>query len=110
MFYAILGSSRFLWNPFGKENIMHQLLDVTCVTATNDHQLMLEFENGECRIFNMRPYLAKAPFGPLKNIAQFKLARVENGTVTWPGDLDIAPETLYDKSAQSPRQSSTSCY
>ena len=83
---------------------MHQLLDVTRVTATDDHQLAIEFENGECRIFNMRPYLVKPPFGPLNDIALFKLARVENGTVTWPGDLDIAPETLYDKSAPSPRQ------
>ena len=83
---------------------MHQLLDVTRVTTTDAHQLALEFENGECRIFNMRPCLVKAPFGQLNNIALFKLARVENGTVTWPGDLDIAPETLYDKSTPSPRQ------
>jgi len=89
---------------------MHQLLDVTRVTATNDHQLALEFENGECRIFNMLPYLIKPPFGPLKDIALFKLARVENGTVTWPGNLDIAPETLYDKSVASPRQSRAGSY
>ena len=83
---------------------MQLLLDVTHVTATDDYQLALEFENGECRVFNMRPYLSKRPFGPLNEIALFKLARVENGTVTWPGELDIAPETLHDKSAPSPRQ------
>jgi hypothetical protein len=92
-----------VWHLFNKETIVHLLQDVTRVTATDDHQLALEFENGECRIFNMRPYLVKPPFGPLNDIALFKLARVENGTVTWPGDLDIAPETLYDKSAASPR-------
>ena len=77
---------------------MQNLLDVTRVTATDDFQLSLQFENGECRIFDMKPYLAKRPFVPLSDIAVFKLARVENGTVTWPGDLDIAPETLYEKS------------
>ena len=83
---------------------MPALLDITYVTATENHQLALEFENGEHRVFNMQPYLVKRPFGPLKDIAIFKLARVENGTVTWPGDIDIAPETLYDQSVSSPRQ------
>jgi len=77
---------------------MNLLLDVTRVLATDDYKLALEFENGECRVFNMQPYLAKPPFGPLNELAIFKLARVENGTVTWPGNLDFAPETLYDKS------------
>ena len=77
---------------------MQLLLDVTHVSANADHKLRLEFENGEKRIFDMRPYLAKPPFGPLNDIAIFNLARVENGTVTWPGNLDIAPETLYERS------------
>ena len=78
---------------------MQLLLDVIRVVATADHQLQLEFENGENRVFDMRPCLSKRPFGPLNDIAIFKLARVENGAVVWPGDLDVAPETLYEKSA-----------
>jgi hypothetical protein len=77
---------------------MQLLLDVTHVSAVADYNLQLEFENGEKRIFDMKPYLAKRPFGSLNDIAIFNLARVENGTVTWPGNLDIAPETLYEKS------------
>lgn len=77
---------------------MQLLLDVTHVSAAADYNLLLEFENGEKRIFDMKPYLLKRPFGPLNDSAIFNLARVENGTVTWPGDLDIAPETLYEKS------------
>ena len=98
-----MASNHFVWPPYGKAPIMQSLLDVTRVTASDDYALALEFENGECRVFNMRPYLTKPPFGLLNDIALFKLARVENGTVTWPGDLDIAPETLYDKSVSSPR-------
>jgi hypothetical protein len=32
----------------------------------------------------------------LKNVPLFMKASVENGTVVWPGNIDIAPETLWD--------------
>ncbi len=31
-------------------------------------------------------------------VNSFRQARVEHGTVVWPGNIDIAPETLYDRS------------
>jgi len=34
----------------------------------------------------------------LKGSKQFMLATVDYGTVMWPGNIDIAPETLYYKS------------
>jgi hypothetical protein len=46
----------------------------------------------------MTPYLQYPVFQRLKNTAFFSLARVDYGTVTWPGEIDIAPETLYDDS------------
>ena len=61
------------------------------------HKLLLEFENGEKRLFDMMPILYKRPFNRLKG-ALFMAARVEHGTVVWPGNIDIAPETLYDRS------------
>jgi hypothetical protein len=85
---------------------VQSLLDVIRVAATDDYQLLLEFENGEDRVFNMKPYLIKRPFEALSDVAIFKLARVENGTVTWPGEIDISPETLYEKSIPSPGLSS----
>lgn len=75
---------------------MDILLDVVSVKATNDYRLHLEFENGEKRIFDMTPFMEKRPFVRLKGSALFLAARVDYGTVCWPGNIDIAPETLYD--------------
>jgi hypothetical protein len=77
---------------------MELLLDVISVEARKDNTLIIVFENGEKRCFDMRPYLEKAPFLKLKNTMQFLKATVENGTVVWPGNIDIAPETLWDLS------------
>jgi Protein of unknown function (DUF2442) len=77
---------------------METLLDVVKVEAKPDYQLLLEFENGEKRVFDMTPYMDKKPFVQLKGSPLFAKAAVEYGTVVWPGDIDIAPETLYDRS------------
>jgi len=77
---------------------MVDLLDVVKVEARPGYLLYLEFENGEKRIFDMTPYLEKRPFMQLKGSHLFALASVDYGTVVWPGNIDIAPETLYDLS------------
>lgn len=74
------------------------LLDVVRVEAMPDYKLFLEFENGEKRIFDMTPLMGKKPFIHLKGSPLFTKASVDYGTVVWPGNIDIAPETLYDRS------------
>jgi hypothetical protein len=77
---------------------MEALLDVVKVATGPGYQLLLEFENGEKRIFDMTPYMDKKPFLQLKGSPLFAKAYVDYGTVVWPGNIDIAPETLYDRS------------
>jgi len=74
------------------------LLDVVKVEAKLDYTLLLEFENGEKRVFDMAPYMDKKPFAQLKGSPLFGKASVDYGTVVWPGNIDIAPETLYHRS------------
>nr|VFJ68876.1 MAG: Protein of unknown function (DUF2442) [Candidatus Kentron sp. FW] len=74
------------------------LLDVIKVEVCPGYRLRLVFENDEERIFDMSPYMDKKPFDRLKDSPVFDCARVDYGTVVWPGNIDIAPETLYDKS------------
>jgi hypothetical protein len=77
---------------------MQELLDVVSVTTIPGYKLLLKFENGESRIFDMSSYLDKKPFTSIRAPSVFKLATVDYGTVVWPGNIDIAPETLYDRS------------
>jgi hypothetical protein len=74
------------------------MIEVCQVKASADHLLYIVFNTGEKRCFDMKPYLRYPVFKRLQNPGFFSLARIDYGTVTWPGDVDIAPETLYCES------------
>ena len=75
-----------------------ELLDIISVKTHDDYTLELVFENGERRLFDMKPFLDRKPFAKLLNSTLFFKASVHYGTVTWPGNIDIAPETLWTRS------------
>jgi hypothetical protein len=77
---------------------MEILLDVVSVKVQPNYRLQFGFENGEQRVFDMSPLMDKKPFNRLKNSPVFNCAFFDYGTVVWPGEIDIAPETLYDRS------------
>ena len=74
------------------------LPDVLEVIAYGDFHLDLFYSNGEKRRFDMRPLLTVKPWNKIAAPEVFQLARAQYGTVVWPGEIDIAPETLYDDS------------
>lgn len=71
---------------------------VVHVEVLDGYTLDLWFDTGDQRRFDATPYLARGVFTALKNRDLFRQAFVACGTVCWPGDLDIAPETLFDRS------------
>ena len=71
---------------------------VVRVLPRDNFLLELWFDTGEHRLFDMTPYLDRGVFIKLKDPEKFKQAYVAFDTVCWPDNLDIAPETLYDKS------------
>jgi Protein of unknown function (DUF2442) len=62
------------------------------------YRLNLEFSNEEWRTVDLTEYLHGEVFEPWKDLVFFKQVRVDFGTLIWPNDADIAPETLYAKS------------
>lgn len=74
------------------------MIRVSSVMAEPDFHLALTFSNGEHRRFDMRPYLHLPVYRRLENPGFFALAQVDYATVVWPGEIDIAPETLYNDS------------
>lgn len=68
---------------------------VQSVTSTDQYELLLLFTNGETGVFDCSPLLDFGVFKELKDLNYFKQARVEFGTVTWPHEQDICPDTLY---------------
>jgi len=65
------------------------------VSTTNNHLLKLVFTNGEHRVYNCTPLLNFGVFKELNNKQYFSQAKVIDGTVVWPHEQDICPDTLY---------------
>jgi len=65
------------------------------VTAISRCRLRITFANGEIGTYDCSPLLDFGVFGELRDEFYFRRARVEGGTVVWPHEQDICPDTLY---------------
>ncbi len=68
---------------------------VADVIATDNYKLKLVFTSGEHGIYDCSHLLDFGVFEELRNIHYFKLAKPQHGTVVWPHEQDICPDTLY---------------
>ena len=71
---------------------MHKVVGVK---ANDDFSLYLRFDDGSMRRFDVKPYLEYGVFQELKDKSYFKRVKVAFGTVQWPNEQDISPDTLY---------------
>ena len=71
---------------------------VVAVKPLEAFVLEIAFSTGELRRFDLTPFLDKGVFRTLRDESLFRQAYVAFDTVCWPGNLDVAPETLYDRS------------
>ena len=73
-------------------------VSVKKVEPKEDYQLLLTFENGEIRMFDMKPYLNVGIFKELKDIQLFNTVKTSFDTIEWANEADFDPEVLYEKS------------
>jgi hypothetical protein len=73
-------------------------LAIIDVRPLDDYLLLLTFENGEKRQFDMKPYLDLGVFQELKDFNLFKTVRTSFDAIEWNNDTDLDPELLYQKS------------
>lgn len=73
-------------------------LSIVDVKPLENYQLLLKFENGEEKIFDVNPYLEIGKFQELKDEKLFKTVRVSFDSIEWNNQLDLDPKLLYQKS------------
>ena len=68
------------------------------VTPQTDFTLLLAFDNGEHRQFDVKPYLDKGVFAGLQQYDKFRQVHVCDGALEWPDEIDLCADMLYAKS------------
>ncbi len=68
------------------------------VTPSDDYTLLVEFEQGNKILFNMKPMLKSLPYRSLNDLARFKNITLEEKAIRWPDpaapDESIVPLRL----------------
>jgi hypothetical protein len=65
------------------------------VEAMPDYCLLITFDNGEEKLFDVKPHLEHPAFKELRIIPLFKRVRIGGLSVEWLRGQDICPDELY---------------
>jgi hypothetical protein len=70
---------------------------ITRVEPLKDFWLAVEFDTGEKRLFDLKPYLRGSLFEPLKDESLFRQVEIEEdfGGLVWPTGADLCPDMVY---------------
>lgn len=75
------------------------LLSVTHAEYIGNYSIKLSFSNGENGVEDLKDIIFndhRKIFEPLRNQEYFKSFQLENWTILWSNNLDLAPEFLYN--------------
>lgn len=73
------------------------LLNVCGVRPLKGYKLWVRFNTGEAKLVDFSPWLDAPAFQPLKEETVFASVYIDRGVTVWQdGEIDIAPEALYE--------------
>ena len=72
-----------------------------------DYKLELVFSNAEQGIYDCSHLLDFGVFQELRDVTYFNQVMVCDGTVAWPHDQDICPDTLYLEAVKNAEPAAT---
>jgi len=65
------------------------------VQAEQNFKLLITFNNGEKKSFDVKPYLGIGIFKELQDVSMFNSVKPFLGSIQWANGLDLCPDTLY---------------
>ncbi|MBH0179017.1 MAG: DUF2442 domain-containing protein [Nitrospira sp.] len=71
--------------------------DVVEVKPVEALGLFVRFTDGLTGEVRFKPEHLSGVFEPLKDPAYFKQVYVDHGAVAWPGQIDLAPDAMYQE-------------
>lgn len=71
------------------------------VIPISNYKLVIQFNNGEEGVYDCSYLLDFGVFKELKDTSYFNQVKVLDGTVVWPHEQDICPDTLYLESTKN---------
>ena len=68
------------------------------VDALENYMLRIEFDNGEQKIFDVKPYFKFKVFEEIKDLEMFNTVKIAGLSIKWDNGVDICPDELYNTS------------
>lgn len=68
---------------------------VTHVKPAQNFTLLITFNNGKVKNFDVKPYLGIGIFKELQDLSVFNSVKPCLGSIQWSNGVDLCPDTLY---------------
>jgi Protein of unknown function (DUF2442) len=77
--------------------------DVVEVRPEPDYNLYIRFADGVSGRVRISPDQLTGVLAPLRERGFFEKVFIDNGAVAWPGEIDLAPDAMYEQVSNQPR-------